>query len=132
MKIGAACSADPAPGQAAEQLDLWKVKGEHSVQALGPYGEKLPKGLSLRDRPREAVQNKPLLAIGPLESLCDQTDDHFVGNQGPGIHGSLGFHSKWGPSGHSLSQHVPGGDARDPIPLRDHLGLSPFPDAGES
>src|SRR5690606_18452790 len=59
-----------------------------------PLLQKLVEGCRLRKRPREAVENKAILAVRLCDALVDDSDDQLVRNQLPALHDRLDLLAK--------------------------------------
>jgi len=100
--------AHPPPRETADQFLLRDHQVENSVERLAQRGQDSGQTLGLRQRPRKAVEDKPLRAIALLEPLLHHLHDQIVGDQVPSIHIALGPPAQWRASAPGRTQHVAG------------------------
>ena len=73
----------------------------------------LVQGLSLRNRPGEAIQDEAVFAVILRQALFDDPDDHIVGYQLAGVHKGLGLKAHFSTVFQRLADDVAGADGGD-------------------
>ena len=74
------------------------------------FNTHIVKRLSLWNSSWEAIKNETVLAVGLGHPVRDDTENQFVGHQAALIHVLFRFFAKLRTVGHSLTEHVAGGD----------------------
>jgi hypothetical protein len=122
----AAAGAEPAAGEAADDLIVGggDVEGEGDGNAAAR--ERVVEGPGLLDRARKAIEEDTLLGIGPLDAFEQHRDRDFVRHQLAQIHELLGALAQLGALLDGLAEQIAGGDVREPEPVGDELRLRAF------
>jgi len=123
----AAPVAHPSAGQPPDELLVchFHVDDRRSLQAhicqcrIQCFG--------LRNRPREAVEQKALATVRLGQALAHDADHEFIGNQLAGVHELLGLQAQRRALANGGTQHIAGGDVRHGKPANEELGLSALP-----
>jgi hypothetical protein len=126
MEGGPALPADPAPGQAAQELLARDVEKDHAVEVLAETAQQRVEGLGLGHRAREAVQHVARTGVGPREPLVHQADHDLVGHERALVHEALGLAPERRARGHRLAEHVAGGHLGDAGARGEPPGLGPL------
>ena len=118
----AASLANAAAAHAVDDLLIGHFNGHHSVETnTCPFH-----GFSLSNRAGHAVEDITIGAIGLLQSLIDDADDHFIGYQFAGVHILLGLQAGGRTVFHSGTQDVAGGNGGDGQLFLENLCLGAF------
>src|SRR5690606_4735601 len=79
--------------------------------------------LRLRHGARETIEDETAPGIVLLDSIGDDTDDHFVRHQATTRHDVFGDQTRRGLRCNSGAQHVSSGELNDSVPLNQSLRL---------
>ena len=119
----------PAPHDAFHEDVVGNVEEDETICGDAGVRECLPLG----GRAREAVEEPARYhAVRHGKSFLNDTDNHVVGNQLPGIHVILRLFSHVGASRNSGSQHISGTQMDDAILLLDQFALRALSTCGRS
>ena len=111
--------ADPAPGQALDEVLRRHVDEQGGVNALALPGEERVERCSLDRGPGKAVEDRPAAGVGACETLLEHPDGHGVGDQLAGVHVRLGFEADRRGVANRGTEEVAGRDVRDPQPFAE-------------
>ena len=128
-RVVAAAFLDRAPGDPLDQnLAVGDLKLEDDVEVTAETVKQLVERLRLGDVPREAVEDEPRDRVAAIEARLDQLDDRGVVDELAPVVDLLDAQPERRVQLLDLADHVAGRDLRDPVRLRDELGLGPLPD----
>ena len=116
MERAAARAAHPAASEAAQQLRARDVEEDYAVEGESRAREQRVEGLRLGDRARKAVEDHARLGVGLGQTLAHEPNHHVVGDEGAGVHVTLGLEAEGCLGRHRLAQHV----------ARGHVGHAPL------
>ena len=88
------------------------------------------KRLSLRHRPWEPVQDKPIGSIRMGKPVANDANNDFIGNEFACLHITLRLAAERRATFNRVSQNLPGGDLRDAFLCSQALRLGALTDAG--
>ena len=116
------CRVDATANDAVDDQFVRHVEFQHVING----NARLFHGVSLRNGPREAVQQEAVTAIFLGDTLFHQRDDQLIGHQLASVHNVFRLLTELRAGFYRRAQHIAGGDLRNTVFLHDELSLSSF------
>jgi hypothetical protein len=123
VDVAGVLHAHPPPGEAAHEIVVRHLDEQRRGEPPLEAGERLTEGIRLMLVAWEAVEQEAVAGVAGGDALDDHPHDHLVGDELAGVHVALGLAAELGALGHLCTQHVAGGDVRQPEVFVQAIGL---------